>query len=252
MRPRDDQLLPLKAVSNQREIKYETYEQDFLFTFQKNGTGVCRDIDYGAEISFSWQSGEAPQEDGPELTAFLRDLAEELFWSEINDQLGEDAVLGDSDWSESSEDIEFTCGSQQELENLTRMVLYSFPSIWSDASEQRAITFSAQGQNSGEEAGLGEDPDNLELGDDLTPADRVRVVELLNFAISQNTPVGEELEYNDGPSNRKSGYTWYAKSVSVDVSRPSYHEMAEARSQLRQQLKISLSAADLRRLLPLQ
>ncbi|MGH7745011.1 MAG: hypothetical protein ACREQ5_09460, partial [Candidatus Dormibacteria bacterium] len=103
-----------------------------------------------------------------------------------------------------------------------------------------------------ENAGLGDEPNDLELGDDLSSEDRDHVTELLNFAISQNTPVGEELEYNDGPSNRRSGYTWSAKGVGVEVSRPSFHEIAEARSRLRQQLKLSLSAADLDRLLPLK
>ena len=78
------------------------------------------------------------------------------------------------------------------------------------------------------------------------------MVELLNFAIGQNTPVGEELEYNDGPSNRRSGYSWYAKSIDVEVSRPSFHEMAEARSRLRQELEFSLSTTDLERLLPFE
>ncbi|MGH7745278.1 MAG: hypothetical protein ACREQ5_10840, partial [Candidatus Dormibacteria bacterium] len=145
----------LATGPNQWEVKYKTHEESFLFVFRGNGTGICRDIDYGTEISFSWNANQAPQEGDHELTAFFRELADELFWADINDQLGEDAVISDSEWAEDfgGREVEFACGSQQELENLTRLVLYSFPSMWSDGSEQRSISFSAEGENSGENAG---------------------------------------------------------------------------------------------------
>ncbi|MGH7745009.1 MAG: hypothetical protein ACREQ5_09450 [Candidatus Dormibacteria bacterium] len=153
------------------------------------------------------------------------------------------------DHSEERE-VEFTCGSREELHFLTRLVLYSFPMIWTDGSECRTITFTAKGESSGEGAGLEEDQYSLNLGADLPAADGGHVVELLNFAIGQNTPVGEYLAYNDGAYHRKSGYSWCVKREIVNVPRPSFHEMAEARSQLRGSLKLFLSTADLDRLLP--
>ena len=245
---------PLTTAPQKWEIKYETHEEEFLFTFLGDGKGTCHDIVNDATVPFSWNPDDAPGQDGPEFTSYLKELAEELFWSEINEQLGEDAVISDSEWAEDfgDRDVEFVAGSRQELANLTRLILHSFPSIWSDDAEQRTITFFAQGENSGESAGLGEDANDLDFGSEPTTADRACLVELLNFAIGQNTPVGEELEYNDGPSNRRSGYSWYAKSIDVEVSRPSFHEMAEARSRLRQELKFSLSTTDLERLLPFE
>ena len=239
--------------SKQWEIKYQTHEEIFLFIFRGDGTGSCRDVDYSATVSFSWDPNDLPQEEGPDQRTFLEELADDLFWSEINDQLGEDAVISDSEWSEDfgACDVEFTCGSRQELERLTRLILYSFPCVWADGEEQRTITFFAEGENSGASAGLGEDANNLDFAGEITRDERACLTELLNFAIGQNTPVGEELEYNDGPLNRRSGYSWYAKSVDVEVTKPSFHEMAEARGQLRHNLEPLLTVADLERLLPL-
>lgn len=251
MRPRTDRLRRSVGLPSQWEIEYETHEQNFVFTFLSDGSGTCRDVDYGETVSFSWKSSEAPLTNELERTTFLEALAEELFWSEINEQLGEDAVISDSEWAEDfgENKIEFTCGSRDELERLTGLILHSFPSIWYDGEEQRTITFRTEGNHSGESARLEEDG-NLELGCEITASEQASVVELLTFAMGQNTPVGEELEYNDGPSNRRSGYSWYSKSLEIVVLRPSFHEMAEARSRLREELKLSLSKSDLDRLLP--
>ena len=148
-------------------------------------------------------------------------------------------------------DVEFTCGSREELNRLTRLILHSFPSIWSDGSERRTVSFTAEGDSSGESAGIEDDQYSLKLGSGLPKDDRLRVVELLNIAIGQNTPVGEYLAYNDGAYHRKSGYSWCVKREVVNVDRPSFHEMAEARGQLREDLKVFLSTADLDRLIPI-
>ncbi|MHB8412679.1 MAG: hypothetical protein ACYDDI_12155 [Candidatus Acidiferrales bacterium] len=241
-----------KAAPKQRKIKYNTEGEEFLFTFRNDGTGTCRDVDGRTDVAFKWNPVDTRALEDSDAEETLQDLASDLFWSEINDQFGEEAVITDDDLFEHSEgiDVEFTCGSRKELRDMTRLILYSFPSIWSDGSERRNVTFKAEGGSSGEGAGLEEDDYDLDLGKDLDCADRARVVELLNFAIGQNTPAGEYLLYNDGAYHRKSGYSWCVKREAVEICRPSFHEIAEARSQLRDYLKLFLSDPDLDRLIP--
>ena len=234
------------------EIKYHTEGEEFLFIFRDDGTGTCRDVDGQTEVTFEWNRDETQGLKDSDVEEALQDLAAELFWSEINDQFGDEAVITDDYLFENSEglDVEFTCGSRQELWKLTRLALYSFPSVWSDGSERRTVVFRAEGESSDERAGLEDDDYDLDLGPDLAGADRVRIVELLNFAIGQNTPVGEYLAYNDGAYHRKSGYSWSVKRETVEICRPSFHEIAEARNQLREHLELFLSTSDLDRLLP--
>lgn len=243
----------MKLAPKQWEIKYHPEGEEFLFIFRNDGTGTCRDVDGQTHVTFEWNRDETQGLEDSGVEEALQDLASELFWSEINDQFGDDAVITDDYLFEHSEEleVEFTCGSRRELRNLTRLILYSFPSIWSDGSERRTVTFRAEGESSNERAGLEDDDYDLDLGADLAGADRARVVELLNFAIGQNTPVGEYLAYNDGAYHRKSGYSWSVKRETVDICRPSFHEIAEARNQLRDYLELFLSTSDLDRLLPI-
>jgi hypothetical protein len=240
-----------KAIPKMWEIKYNPEGEEFLFIFRGDGTGTCRDVLGQTDVTFEWNRRDVKGLEESDVEGKLQELASDLFWSELNDQFGEEAIITDEDLSDHSDelDVEFTCGSRQELNNLTRLILYSFPSIWSDGSERRTVSFAAEGESSGESAGIEDDPYCLDLGSDLSTADRARVVELLSFAIGQNTPVGEYLAYNDGAYHRKSGYSWCVKREIVNVDRPSFHEIAEARSQLRENLKLSFSTADLDQLL---
>ena len=242
----------LRPVPKQWEIKYNTEGEEFLFIFRNDGTGTCRDVDGQTHIPFKWNHDDTQGMEDSDVEEALQNLAPDLFWSEINDQFGDEAVVTDDYLFEHSEDldVEFTCGSRQELRHLTRLVLYSFPSAWSDGSERRTVAFRAEGESSEERAGLEDDDYDLDLGTNLAASDRVRIVELLNFAIGQNTPVGEYLAYNDGAYHRKSGYSWSVKRETVEICRPSFHEIAEARNQLREHLELFLSTSDLDRLLP--
>jgi len=243
----------MKPDPKQWEINYRLEGEEFLFVFRNDGTGTCRDVDGQTEVTFEWNRDVTQGLEDADVEAALQDLAADLFWSEINDQFGDEAVITDDYLFEHSEglDVEFTCGSRQELWKLTRLVLYSFPSIWSDGSERRTVVFRAEGESSDESAGLEDDDYDLDLGTDVAAADRARIVELLNFAIGQNTPAGEYLAYNDGAYHRKSGYSWSVKRETVDICRPSFHEIAEARNQLRDYLELFLSTSDLDRLLPI-
>lgn len=242
----------MKPDPKQWEVSYHAEGEEFLFIFRNDGTGTCRDVDGQTDVTFEWNRDWIRGLEDSGVEEAVQDLASGLFWSEINDQFGDEAVITDDYLFEHSEglDVEFSCGSRQELWKLTRLVLYSFPSVWSDGSERRTVVFRAEGESSDETAGLEDDDYDLDFGTDLAAADRARIVELLNFAIGQNTPAGEYLAYNDGAYHRKSGYSWSVKRETVEIGRPSFHEIAEARSQLRDYLELFLSTSDLDRLLP--
>ena len=228
--------------------------EEFIFTFRSDGTGVCKDVGYETETTFAWDPEETlpSGKEGLDVEDELQEAANDLFWSEINPQLGEARVLCSDDFTGHTDDSEpeFVCGSREELENLSTLVLYSFAAIWADGSGKRTMAFNAESENTEGAAEFARDDYDLDLGSDLSEADRSRVFELLDFAVRQNKPVGDYLEYNDGDSNRISGYSWCIKQVRVAVDRPSFHETAEARAVLRERLKVFLSAADLARLLP--
>jgi hypothetical protein len=237
--------------SDEWVIPYETNGENFEFTFRRDGSATCLDVVTKTKIDFQWEPEKTIQglEEDPYIKDALEGITADIFWSEINEELGDEAVISDEEMSQGSNgEVEFTCGSQQDLEELSALVLHSFPSVWSDGAEAREISFAAAGDHV-DEGGLLEE--GLELGDEIDEADKARVKELLRFAFRQNKPVGEYLEYNDGAQNRRSGYSWYSNTVEFEIERPSFHETAEARHTLRKQLQTELSPADLDRLLPL-
>ena len=239
-------------VQEWRISYYPLEEEEFVFTFRSDGGGECEDKKYDRKIEFNWDSGtfltQLP-DSADDMEDALGQMAEELFREQINPQLAEDEILSLEDMQDTP--VYFSCGSHEELVKLSALILYSFPAIWDgDDSDARELIFGTQGENAGEEAMLNQNADVLDLGTKLSTEDRQRVIELLEFAINQNTPVGESIEYNDGDANRKNGYSWCTEHIQVNVGRPSFHEMAESSSVLRERLKGFLSSQDLERLLP--
>lgn len=201
---------------------------DFEFTFHMDGTGSCRDADFGGEpIGFTWEPSAIDGTEGEARSEALRELAQELFWEAINDQLDEDRVLQSIDFG--SEEVTFDTGSEEELEKLLRLILYSFSSIWEDEREEIDLTIQAETVCA--EADI---DDYCELMEDPQISDEVKTAirELTGYALAWNSPAGSHLEYNDGPTNRASGYSETANTVCFSIPKPSFHELAEAREQL--------------------
>ncbi|MGA7522191.1 MAG: hypothetical protein WBW84_06895 [Acidobacteriaceae bacterium] len=206
----------------------EDGDANFEFTFRMDGTGSCRDVDFGGEpIQFTWELSEIEGIEGEQRCEALRNLAEELFWDQINDQLDDDRVLQSFDFG--SEEVSFETGSKEELERLVRLVLYCFPSIWEQERSDIELTLCAATE--WETA----DIDNYcELIEDPEISNQVKAVirALVDYALGWNSPTGAHLEYNDGAAGRASGYSEIPNALSYSVPRPSFHELAEAREQL--------------------
>jgi len=201
---------------------------DFEFTFRMDGTGSCRDAEFGGEpIGFTWDPSVIDGTEGEARSEALQELARELFWEEINDQLDEDRVLLSDDFG--SEEVTFETGSEQELERLIRLILYSFPSIWEEDREEIDLTIMAE-----TECAEADIDDYCELVEDPEISDEVKTAirELTGYALGWNSPSGSHLEYNDGPTGRASGYSETANTVCFTIPKPSFHELAEAREQL--------------------
>jgi hypothetical protein len=203
-------------------------DANFEFTFRLDGTGSCKDIDFGsAPIGFTWEPSASDGMEGEARNEALRELAEDLFWEEINDQLDEDRVLQSIDYG--SEEVTFETGSGEELEKLVRLILYSFPSIWEEGRDDIDVTIFASTECEG--AGI---DDYCELMEDAAIADEIKTAirELAAYALGWNSPAGAHLEYNDGAAGRASGYSEIPNTVWFSVPRPSFHELAEARERL--------------------
>lgn len=201
---------------------------NFEFTFCVDGTGSCRDVDYcGEPIRLTWEPSEIDGLEGEERSDTLRDLAQELFWDQINDELGEDRVLQEVDFG--SEEVSFETGSREDLERLLRLVLYSFPSIWDE--EQTSIDLTICAATECDEAAIDDYCDLMEDGE-IPDEIKSAIRGLIDYALGWNSPAGSHLEYNDGAANRASGYSETPNALWFSIPRPSFHELAEAREQM--------------------
>ncbi len=204
------------------------HEVQFEFTFRMDGTGTCEDLDYASDpIPFTWDPAIL-EEIGPEddLQEVLEDHARELFWDEINREL-EDPVLTEDDWG--SEELTFEGGSSEELEEIVRLTLYNFPELWNDDRDEIDIVIYARTES--EPASVSEYCDLMEDGE-ISSEVKQSISDLIGLSFNWIDPYGWTLEYNDGASERSSGYSESANSIDFTISRPSFHELAEAREQL--------------------
>ena len=224
--------IEIKAVAvTEHTITVRVDENDdsgFEFTFRADGAGSCRDLYCGSEpVSFTWNPCDIEGLQGDARSEALRELAQKLFWDEINYQLGDDRVLQAEDWG--SEEVSFETGSSEELERVVRIILYSFPSLWEDAREKLSLTVYSATED--DPAGI---DDYCDFMQDAEVPEKIRqaVRELTSFVLGWNSPSGAHLEYNDGAAGRASGYYDSPNALWYSIPRPSFHELAEAREQL--------------------
>ena len=217
----------------------------FEFAFRVDGSGCCRDVEYGgADIPFTWVPALLKGVEGEEREDALHDHAREIFWDEINDQLEEDRVLVEGDYG--SEEVIFAQGSDEELERLVRLALYAFPTLWDDRDEID-VTICAGAESGGASV---DDGCDLMEDNDIAQDDRGSICALIDLALNLHQPVGCHLEYNDGASGRMSGYYECANTICYTVPKPSFHELAEARDRLLAALAKPDSAEDILQYLP--
>lgn len=216
----------INTVTCTISINVGTYDNiPFEFTYRTDGTGTAKDLQYGEdEVSFTWNPAILDDLNEEEIQEALSDHASELFWDEINDQLREGRVLQATDYT--SGDLTFENGSEEELEHIVRLTAYSFPVIWEDDRNDVALIIRARTES--EEAHLDQDyglMEDVDISDDI----KTHLEALIALALKWIDPYGWLLEYNDGSYGRASGYYELANTLNYTISRPSFHELAEAR-----------------------
>ncbi len=235
-----------EAVVYSIRVDVGEYEEiPFEFSYRMDGSGTCKDLEYGnEEIDFAWEPSILDGLDPERRDETLHDHATEIFWDEINEQLDEDRVLRESDYG--SESLSFESGSEEELERVVRLVLYSFPSIWDNSREEIGVTVNAA---SGNQSACVDDYCELMEDGEISDATKDTLRELIDLGLRWNWPVGFHLEYNDGASGRASGYCESPSTVDYTIQKPSFHELAEARQELVQILTEHGTAAEAKQLL---
>jgi hypothetical protein len=209
-------------------IKVGDYNNEpFEVTFKADGSATARDVNCDEEVEFTWDPTILEASAAAEIDEVLSDHAHEVFWDEINEQLGEERLLRDDEYS--SGGLVFQNGNKEDLEKVVRLILYSFPSVWEDSRDEIDVMIRANTDNEHAylepDYGLMEDPD---VQDEVKNS----IGALVALALSWNEPYGWSLEYNDGASGRASGYYDNAETVDYTIPKPSFHELAEAHSAL--------------------
>jgi hypothetical protein len=199
-----------------------------LFTFKTDGTGIAKCQQYSdddEEIAFTWDPSILEGADD-EIDDILSEHASTLFWEEINGEM-DDPVLSSEDYG--SEELVFESGSDEELERMVRLILYAFPALWEGDRDEIDLRVCARTENEG--AHLDE---YCEFMEDADIPDTVKspVCDLIELCLEWIDPYGWSMEYNDGAYGRASGYSESPNTADYTISRPSFHELAEAREEL--------------------
>jgi len=218
-----------EAVVYSIRVDVGEYEEvPIQFSYRMDGTGTCKDLEYGnEEIDFAWEPSILDGLDPENRDEALHDHATQIFWDEINEQLDEDRVLREDDYG--SEALSFENGSEEELERVVRLVLYSFPAIWDNSREEVGVTVNAASEN---QSACVDDYCELMEDGEISDATKDTLRELIDLGLRWNWPVGFHLEYNDGASGRASGYCESPNTIDYTIQKPSFHELAEARQEL--------------------
>ena len=211
-------------------IDVGTYDSiPFLFTFKTDGTGIAEDHQYNDDkVEFTWDPSIVEGEDESGIEDILSEYAHTRFWDDLNQQLN-DPVLSSEDYG--SEELVFENGSNEELERIVRLILYSVPALWENDRDEVDVVIRARTES--EDAHLDEYCEFME-DPDIPEKLRSRVDGLISLCLQWIDPYGWSMEYNDGAYGRTSGYSESANTLDYTVSRPSFHELAEAREELLQ------------------
>ncbi len=200
-----------------------------LFNFRTDGTGTaqCQQYSGEEEVAFTWDPVILEEEDG-EIEDVLSEHAHTQFWDEINQQM-DDPILTSDDFG--GEELVFESGSSEELEQMVRLILYAFPDLWDDDRDEIDVVIRARSEST--DAHLDEYCEFME-DPDVPDESKSQISHLIELCLQWIDPYGWSLEYNDGAYGRTSGYSESADTLDYTISRPSFHELAEARGELLQ------------------
>jgi hypothetical protein len=210
----------------------------FEFHINADGTGVCIDKDgdpsgpIPIKVDINAYRREALTASLEADESFFENYFDEIFADQVRAEL-QDPILEDS--CPEGYDIEFLCGSEAALRNEAKLVLQAFPELFShpnDAVKLDVTFISIFDDGCGGEVRLEYEDVNPEgeLWEELLEEVRVR-----------NEFTGCEFLYNDGLSDRMSGYSPSGLDINIAVSKPSAEETAAARKAL---IKLGIAEVD--------
>lgn len=202
-------------------------EGTFLLFFQQNGHGWLREPWDESGLPFTYKPtlvSDTPLfEWGPESFpgSFKVFADNKQLWGQIETrEMPEEAIAG--------RPLEWICGSQEELEQVTRWIASTDPAQWSDDTPK---TFVFRCEN---DEGQAELSTIIQSGQWHAPSERQKA--LTDLALDFNTPVGISWEFCDGSSGRppiRGSWATEGPEICFSFDPPSRHEQLEARHQLR-------------------
>lgn len=236
--------------------EYGEYNDFHLFVLMSDGQGYYTEDHYSSIFSdpqeLDW-SDSLKQSTLPKVSDTKGAVTE---WTEAEFGLFMDSVfdevideLDDPYFSPDGTDdkeLSFTSGSQEELEQITRVICATEPSLFSQPvkwGENLTIRYEAAGDYS--DGGFDAEYSYLPEGVPLPE----RIVTLIELAYEHNSFTGHSWVYNDGAYDRQSGYDKSAITIEVEVPKPSAHEIMAASAQLEEWLQGKVPTQELQSLL---
>lgn len=241
--------------------------------FASAGSGVCREYYNDDDLPFSWRDDEKWNRDAiwnlenDDLEVIACGISE----TQIIEPLGA-MDFGNSDHGVATGyEVEFLCGSPQELTRLTRWICWCMePQIFQKAFIIK-LSFASENQYTrahlcslqmGEEYNDANSywfdlnsSDHLALGEPLFEIYGERVMpfsehalRLFDLALDYNTPAGVHWEYNDEGSGRASFSPGF-NSFKVAIEMPTEDEQRAAREELRAWLAGKVPASEIEELI---
>ena len=198
---------------------------DFVWEGSKHGIG-----DYADILTTNWET--------------LLPLCEEVFTRQIWPRMA-DPYVSYADLPD--EPVRFVCGSQEELEHITRCICHIDEGWFAEVKANNPVIVQYKARTAHQPGGLDEMHYNHHY-----PQRRVGSNHLCQLAFTYNTFYGGIREYDARNGLLRDGcYQLKPISASVQIAPPSSHEQAESLLALYEWLEGKVSDADRRRLLRL-
>lgn len=204
---RDQQAV--EGAGDFRTTFHPTEHETFNVVCHPGGTGHFSDGDEQVDFSFDLALYHDPDA--------LEDCLHEIFWGEINPALS-DPVIRPEDLE--GEEFHYESGSDEQLKDEIRIILWCFPDLFAAGSPLEIRI----------QAATGEDDCRWEFDDNRRYPEVIN--DLMSLVLERSRPVGGSWEYNDGPYDRRSGYSLSSDVVTCTIPRPTFHDVALARPRL--------------------
>lgn len=138
------------------------------------------------------------------------------------------------------EELNWESGSQEALEDITRMVIYGtagedIDSIFPPNEASQFLYISAAMQGAPPYVDFDQTSycdENTEDFIEFLNHNSELIMDILDKALEENTPSGFTYEYNDGPSEQMSGYDAVELRIPIEIPKPSAHILADSMKML--------------------